>query len=123
MQEPKCDVDSDEGDIPADNALKRWFVDMCRASVIAGRPIHITPDLKRMFIEAGFVDVHEKVYKIPLNGWPRSPNLKMLGEMWQRSMEDGLSGFSYALFHRWLGMRKEEIEVSGVGVRVAGWDQ
>jgi hypothetical protein len=113
FQEPKCDIDCDDGDIPADNALKKWFADLSRVSMLADRPIHIVPELKSILIEAGFVDVQEKVYKIPVNGWPRCPELKRIGELWQRCLGDGLSGFSYALFHRVMGMRKEEIEVSG----------
>ncbi|KAK0702144.1 S-adenosyl-L-methionine-dependent methyltransferase [Lasiosphaeris hirsuta] len=123
MQEPDCDIDTDDGEIPPDNALKRWFADLRHAGVLADRPVHIVPDLKQMFIEAGFVDVHEKVYKIPLNGWPRSNKLKKIGEMWQRSLGEGLSGFSYAYFDRWLNMRKEEIEVALVDVRNALADQ
>jgi len=111
MQEPKCDVDSDDAEIPADNALKQWFVELTRACDIAGRPISEVPELKQMFEEAGFVDVHEKVYKIPLNGWPRSRRLKEIGELWQLNLDAGFSGFSYALFHRHLNMSKEEIEV------------
>lgn len=111
IQEPKCDIDCDVGEIPPDNPVKRWFTELQKASIIAGRPIHEIPELKRMLLEAGFVDVHEKVYKIPLNGWPRSRRLKRIGELWHHCMEDGLSGFSYAFFHRCLGMTKDEIEV------------
>ena len=82
MQEPKCNIDCDDGEIPANNAVKQWFTKMSRASVLASRPIHLVPDIKRMFVEAGFVDVQEKVFKIPLNGWPRCPRMKRLGEMW-----------------------------------------
>lgn len=112
MQEPDCDIYSDHRQIrPETNALKQWFADLQRASILANRPIHVVPHLKRMMIEAGFIDVHEKVYKIPINGWPRGSRLKRIGEMWQHSLGDGLAGFSYALFNRWLGMREEQIEV------------
>lgn len=113
-QEPLIDIDCDDGPIPANHAVKRWFAELCNASLSAGRPLDITPMIKQWYIDAGFVDVHEKVYKIPMNGWPRVPKLKQLGEMWQRNVGDGMSGLSYALFHREWGMQKDEIEVSTV---------
>ena len=112
MQEADIQLMSDHHPISPDNAMQKWFQDMRRASLMANRPIHVAPLLKQMFINAGFVDVHEKVYKIPMNGWPRGQRLKKVGEMWHHSMRDGLSGFSYALFNRWLGMTTDEIEVS-----------
>ncbi|KXX76222.1 Demethylmenaquinone methyltransferase [Madurella mycetomatis] len=116
-QEPHIGVDCDEGPIPDDNGVKRWFTEMCELSVIAGRPLHITPMIKQWYIDAGFVDVEEKVFKIPINGWPRVTKLKRIGEMWRLNLTDGLSGLSYALFHRVKGMKKEEIELALVDVR------
>ncbi|KAK0622813.1 S-adenosyl-L-methionine-dependent methyltransferase [Immersiella caudata] len=116
-QEPHCDVHCDDREVPVTHGVKRWWDEMCRASAAAGRPLHITPTIKQMYIDAGFVDVHEKVYKIPMNGWPKVPRLKRLGELWHRNVEEGMSGLSYALFHRVNGMQKEEIEVSLVNVR------
>ncbi|KAK1756514.1 Trans-aconitate 2-methyltransferase [Echria macrotheca] len=119
VQEFETDIDSDHVTIPPDNALRRWFADLQQASILADRPIHHAPLFKRMFIEAGFVEVHEKVYKVPVNGWPRGHRLKRIGELWSQSMREGLPGFSYALFNRWLGMTTEQIEVLLVDVRKA----
>ena len=110
-QEPHCDVECDDAPLPPNHALKRWWDEMCRTSAEAGRALHITPMIKQMYIDAGFVDVHEKVYKIPMNGWPRVPRLKRLGELWHHNVEEGMSGLSYALFHRVNKMEKEGIEV------------
>lgn len=111
-QEPHIDVDCDDGPIPEGNAVKQWFSEMCEMSAIAGRPLHVTPMIKQWYIDAGFVDVEEKVYKIPINGWPKVTRLKRIGEMWHLNIADGLSGLSYALCHRVKGMPKEAIEVS-----------
>ena len=62
-------------------------------------------------LEAGFVDVHETVFKIPLNGWPKDTRLKHVGMLWQRNLLDGLSGFSLGMFSRFMGKTAEEIEV------------
>ena len=62
-------------------------------------------------LEAGFVDVQETVFKIPLNGWPKDTRLKHVGMLWQRNLLDGLSGFSLGMFSRFMGKTAEEIEV------------
>ena len=111
-QEPEIDVHCDEGSIPDNHAVKRWFTDMCTMAERAGRPLHVTPMIKNWYIEAGFVDVQEKVYKIPINGWPKVKKLKRMGELWHRNIADGLSGLTYALHYRVNGMQREEIEVS-----------
>ncbi|GAB1311180.1 hypothetical protein MFIFM68171_01390 [Madurella fahalii] len=52
-----------------------------------------------------------------MNGWPRVRNLKLIGDMRHRNVDDGMSGLSYALFHRVRGMQKEQIEFSLIDVR------
>ncbi|GAB1311181.1 Putative Trans-aconitate 2-methyltransferase [Madurella fahalii] len=46
-QEPHIDVDCDDGPVPEDNAVKRWFTELCGASLAAGRPLHVTPMIKQ----------------------------------------------------------------------------
>ncbi|KAK0612190.1 S-adenosyl-L-methionine-dependent methyltransferase [Immersiella caudata] len=119
MQEPDCDVFSDNAEIPASNPLKAWFCDLRAAAAMAGRPIDAVPNLKQLFIEAGFVDVQEKVYKIPVGDWPRGRRLKKMGRLWRQNIADGLPGFSYALWDKWLYRTREQIEVQLVEVRQA----
>jgi metalloendopeptidase OMA1, mitochondrial len=118
MQEPECDIASDHAPIPEDNALRQWFAELTLASARAQRPIDVIPNLKQMFIDAGFVDVHEKVYKIPINGWPRGRRLKKIGKLWHQVLSEGLPGFTYALFNRWLEIPTNQIEVSSTTPKV-----
>jgi hypothetical protein len=62
----------------------------------------------------GFEDVHESVFKLPMNGWPRDRGLKHIGQMWQRNLLNGLSGFCLGLLHRIRGRTVENIEVSSL---------
>lgn len=59
----------------------------------------------------GFVDVHERIYKIPLNGWAKDAKLKEVGNMMELNMQMGLSAFSLGLFNRIYGQTPEQIEV------------
>ena len=68
--------------------------------------------------EAGFVDVEERVIKIPINPWPRDQKFKQIGAWNAQNWLEGLQGFSYAFFGpRGLGWTQEQIEVFLVDVR------
>lgn len=43
--------------------------------------------------KAGFVDIHEKVYKVPLGPWARDPVLKELGLLHTQHWSTGLEGY------------------------------
>lgn len=104
---PQCDDNS----MPDDWAFKEWTAYMDDAAMDADRPLRTANKLKRWYTEAGFVDVHEKVYRLPINGWPRDPKLKQIGIWWEQSHIWGLQGFSLAHFTRVLGWSKDELEV------------
>ncbi|KAK1765223.1 S-adenosyl-L-methionine-dependent methyltransferase [Phialemonium atrogriseum] len=116
-------LECDDGTVAPTNHFKQWCDDIVEASIAADRPLPFADSMKRWYEEAGFVDVQEKVYKVPINRWPGVQKLKMLGEMFHANMESGLQAFSYALLHRVKGMSQEEIEVSLVNVRKDMADQ
>jgi hypothetical protein len=108
MHPPFCD----DGTMPEDWPFKDWSDSMEEASMKANRPLRIAHRLKRWYREAGFVDVHEKIVKLPINSWPRDKHLKTLGKYWAEDLLAGLQGFTLALFSREFGWSKTEIEVS-----------
>lgn len=67
--------------------------------------------VKAAYEDVGFVDVQEKVFKIPTNGWPKDARLKEVGKMWENNFTMGLSGFSWYLFNKVYGRSPAEIEV------------
>jgi hypothetical protein len=107
MHPPFCD----DGTMPDDWPFKDWSDTMDDASEKANRRLTIAHKLKRWYIEAGFVDVHEKIIKMPINSWPRNKHLKTLGKFWAENLLAGLQGFSLALFSREFMWSKTEIEV------------
>ncbi|KIM99783.1 hypothetical protein OIDMADRAFT_200957 [Oidiodendron maius Zn] len=110
-------LECDNGPIPENNAFKMWVDDIVEACIEVDRPMTFAASLKKWYMDAGFINVHEKVYKIPINGWPRIRKLKMLGQLWHANLSNGLAAFSYALLHRTKGMSQEEIEISLLDVR------
>lgn len=72
---------------------------------------------EQMVNDAGFTNVEEKIFKVPLGTWPKDPDLKKIG-LYNRSMiYDGLQGISMGPFTRGLKWTPAEIEVFLVGVR------
>ncbi|PTB69704.1 S-adenosyl-L-methionine-dependent methyltransferase [Trichoderma citrinoviride] len=110
---PHCD----DGTFKADSALALWFLDFLNAAVAAKRPHAEFGYLKSMMERVGFVDIHQRIFKVPLNGWARDPALKEIGQLMETNMQMGLSAFSLGLFNQVYGRTPEEIEVSLVEVR------
>lgn len=104
---PGCD----DGTMPDNWPFLMWSRDIEEAAYDAGRPLTMAENLKKWYIECGFVDVQEKVVKLPINTWPRNPEIKALGKWWAENLSAGLQGFSLALLSRVNGWTKDEIEV------------
>lgn len=105
---PYCDDDT----MPPDWAIVKWADFLDEAAEENGRPLGIAHKLKGWYEAAGFVDVQEKVFKLPINSWPRDPHLKNLGIWWGENLLLGAQAFSLAYFSRVLGWSKNEIEVN-----------
>jgi len=48
--------------------------------------------------DAGFVNVEEKVFKIPLGIWPKNKTMKLIGLYLRTVIYDGLQGLSLGSF-------------------------
>jgi hypothetical protein len=115
-QEVFVQLSCDDGTLPPDSAFVNWIRETVEASTEADRTLLVGDRLRGWFEEVGFVDVHETVFKLPVNGWPRGRAQKHIGQMWQRNILNGLSGFTLGLLHRVKNRTVEDIEVSVVSV-------
>lgn len=111
-----CDDDT----LPPNWPFQLWqaYLEEGTTKMEPPRPIRVADKLATWMRHAGYVDIHERVDKIPMNSWPRDPFLKHIGRLWEANWLDGLSGFSYRLFGPdGLGWSQNEIEVFLVDVR------
>jgi len=113
MSKPHCD----DGTMLSNWPFLEWSRYIDDAAEQTGRPLRIANKLKGWYEAAGFVDVQEKMLKIPMNPWPKDRHLKNLGRMQEQNIVSGLGGLSMAYFSRVLGWSKNEIEVYLVDVR------
>jgi SAM-dependent methyltransferase len=97
--------------------LARWTEEMVNALRLNGTPFDKPEDYGKWMREAGFVNVQVFLHLLPVNPWPKNPELKKLG-LWQSlNLEEGLEGFSVALFREILGWTTEQLDVLLAGVR------
>ncbi|KAL4895091.1 hypothetical protein BDV59DRAFT_200343 [Aspergillus ambiguus] len=120
---PKCD----DGTMPPEDPdkfstypLQDWTDLNVRAGQAADPPrqFRIAHRLARWMREVGFVDVQERVTKIPTNPWPTDPHLENIGSWNEQNWLEALAGWSYKPL-TFLGWSKPEIEVFLVDVRKA----
>ncbi|CAI4218594.1 unnamed protein product [Parascedosporium putredinis] len=74
------------------------------------RPIRVNPATKNLLLEAGYVDVEEKVVKIYHNPWNRGGHAEQTGRWFNLGLTFGLEGLSLAPLTRILGMRESEVK-------------
>ena len=113
----------DDGTMPSDWPMLRWAKLQDEGAMNIGRPLRIANKLKKWYEQAGFVDVREEIFKVPISPWPKDPQFKLIGKFHNLNLLEGLQALSLAFFHRGLGWTKDEIEVYLVGVRKALQDK
>lgn len=118
-QEMDSVVSCDDGTLDPNGPLARWFQDLTLAGEGCDRPFVLGVTLKEVYERVGFVDVQQRVFKIPINGWPKDERWRDLGRMWETNIIKGLGGFSFRTFNRAYGRSPAEIEVSSGGAHAA----
>ncbi|KKA16637.1 UMTA methyltransferase family protein [Rasamsonia emersonii CBS 393.64] len=94
-----------------------WLEKLRDASAKFGKSIENVRYWKEKMEKAGFVDVKEESFKVPIGPWPKDPKLKEIGRFQQVQQIQGAEVYTPALFSRVLGWSKEEIDVLLAKVR------
>ncbi|KAH0538930.1 hypothetical protein FGG08_004521 [Glutinoglossum americanum] len=110
MQDIALPPTSDDGTLTEEHTLYKWGHLMVDAANKIGRSMTAPTNYKTWMEEAGFVDVQEFRAKWPQNGWAKDRKFKELGQWNQVNLEEGLHGFTMALFTRVHGWSKEQVE-------------
>lgn len=67
------------------------FLRICEKS---GKKIDTEETLRSKIEAAGFTNIHEKVYKVPIGEWTKNPLLKEAGKYEKMQILEGLEGVS-----------------------------
>ncbi|KAJ5730705.1 uncharacterized protein N7483_005213 [Penicillium malachiteum] len=109
-----CDLLSDDGSLPEDSILTQWGKNIVAAASNAGKPVDTLDTMRTEIEKAGFVDIHEKVYKWPIGPWPRDSVLKEAGRLSYHMWRTGMEGWAMYLLTKY-GVpepwSKEEVQV------------
>ncbi|PGH26379.1 hypothetical protein AJ80_01877 [Polytolypa hystricis UAMH7299] len=85
-----------------------WCQTVDKSSIGFGKRLNVAKFQKKWMEEAGFVDVTEKVVKVPVGTWTKDTKLKEVGRYERLHMNESVEAHSMALYTRFLGYSKEE---------------
>jgi ubiquinone/menaquinone biosynthesis C-methylase UbiE len=111
FQEPLAQCECDDGTMDMASDLLQWQVLCHGAAKGFGKDIRAGHTLKQRMLDAGFVDVHEKVVKIPLGPWPKDPRMKEIGRYQREHMAMGIEPYTLGLLGKVLGWSEAECRV------------
>jgi hypothetical protein len=115
--------------------VKEWCAKTDEASIKFGKRTRSAQLIKKWMEDAGFVDVHEKIYKVrmpacddylsraltdrqaPVGTWPKDKKLKELGRFYRAAVLDAIEPYTLALFTRIYRYSTEELQTLMAGVR------
>ncbi|KAK2745868.1 hypothetical protein FQN57_003481 [Myotisia sp. PD_48] len=107
----------DDNSMPSDCELRKWESYCIQACAIIGQTLTAPDNLQTWMKEVGFVDVQEQQFKLPINTWPKDPELKLAGRYQFVQYMDALQPYALGLLVEVLGWPREEMEVFLVGLR------
>lgn len=86
---PECEDNS----VPPDSFIANWGPLMYRLGERAGRKMDTIDTMRSRIEKAGFINVHEKVYKVPTGGWAKNKLLKEVGKIRLQEFLGGVEGY------------------------------
>ncbi|KAF3798615.1 hypothetical protein GCG54_00010767 [Colletotrichum gloeosporioides] len=107
--------------LPKDHIYRRWASIFFEAAEKLGKTLTQTRDhgIAKGLAEAGFVDIVEKKWPIPIGAWPADPMLKEVGNCNWMYINQSLEGFAIFLLKEIMGWEYAEIIVFVAEMRKA----
>jgi len=97
--------------------IVKWDALCNEASAMFGKSISIAREQKQHLINAGFHNVRDDVYKVPIGTWPAEPKLKEIGRYQLELVLLSIESFTQGFLGRVKGWSNEECEVIMAEVR------
>ena len=109
---------SDDGSLTQDHAISQWIRLLQHASLdLRKKDACPGPKLYNYMKDAGFVNMKQEVFRIPIGPWPANKDLKRIGEWNRLQLMEGMEAFSIYLLVKVLGWSMEEMQVMVAKVR------
>ncbi|KAF4445598.1 methyltransferase [Fusarium austroafricanum] len=117
MQEYDAWIFSDDDSCDRAPWTMEWVDKLDTASKMFGKQINVAKYHKQWMIDAGFEDVTERVYRIPIGPWAKDPALKELGKFELTHMQMSVESHTPALFTRVWNYSHDQCMVLMEGVK------
>ncbi|RDW66668.1 methyltransferase-containing protein [Coleophoma crateriformis] len=111
-----------DGTMPPDHPVCQYWHLITEALAKLNVNFNATLLLEGIMRDSGFVNVHTRIFHVPIGLWPRNKVLKKVGLYWRTVLIDGLEPIALAPLTRGLGWSKEQVEVWLIEVRKAYMD-
>lgn len=108
VQEVDINIHSEDKSLADDDPLRVWNQNCQKAIAVDDRSFSPGPHIRRWMEEAGYVNVKEYPFKLPIGVWPKDKDHKDVGALNYMQMVEGLEAYSLALYTRFLKWSKEE---------------
>jgi hypothetical protein len=102
---------SDDGTLKEDSVYMDFLQNINEASRRSGRDLDIAPRLKDWMITAGFEDVTERIYFLPLGPWPKDKKLKEVGKWQYIQGPESVEAYGLRLYTQALGWGSNEAKI------------
>lgn len=113
-------VRSDDKTMPEPCHAQAFGIAAIEAGKNWGHSASTMMEMRRDMENAGFVDVHEKNYKMPVGPWPKDPLLKEAGRLHYHQWASGMEGWGLYLLTKYGSPQpwtKEEVQVLMAKIR------
>ncbi|KAJ9317649.1 hypothetical protein DTO271D3_2115 [Paecilomyces variotii] len=117
MQEYESEAHSDDGTLETTQFIRNWQDMINDASERVGKNFNEAPSQRQRLIDAGFVDVRDDIYKVPLGLWPKDIQLKEIGQYNLLCMLEAVEPYTLAVATRVMNMPAEEVQHLIAGVK------
>jgi hypothetical protein len=87
-------VQTDDNSLPDNSELAKWGDNFIGCSERAGRPLTVQETMRSNIEKAGFIDVHEHVYKVPIGPWAKDKIHKEVGQLNYHHWVTGMEGYA-----------------------------
>lgn len=119
--EPDIEMVSEHPDVEIgeDHIYKQWARAFYDAGDKLNRTFRVTEQMESWPTKAGFTNIEHKVFKLPLNPWPKDKNLKAQGAYTGLYLDLSLEGFANFPLGEILGWPQEQVHVLVANYRTA----
>lgn len=108
---------SPDNTLPPDSHIRALYDVLFSVGRTIGIDLAVAQKFKSMMLEAGFEDVTETVFDLPLGDWMPDRRMKEVGAFQRYQMTEGLHGIAYGALTRVAGWSPAQVEVFLAGVR------